>query len=91
MLASTKNALLSAIPISALALSLLTTSSLASDEGKFLPTGVQITPTAAPGSTLEHLNPGLADFPKDIASGAMSTSSTTMSRKAICRLCRWFV
>ena len=73
MLASTRNALLSAIPISALALSLLTTSSLASDGGKFLPTGVQITPTAATGSTLEHLNPGLADFPKDIASGAMST------------------
>lgn len=78
MLASTKTALRSAIPIGALALSLLTTSSLASDEqaniqGTFLPTGVQITPTAAPGSTLEYLNPGLSDFPKFIASGAMST------------------
>jgi len=76
MLASTKTALRSAIPIGALALSLLTTSSLASNEqatqGTFLPTGVQVTPTAAPGSTLEYLNPGLTDFPKFIASGAMS-------------------
>jgi DNA-binding beta-propeller fold protein YncE len=81
MLASRKTMLLSAIPMGALALSLLTTPSSASDEeaktqGKFLPTGVQITPTAAPGSTLDYLNPGLSDFPKFIASGATSTAKS---------------
>jgi hypothetical protein len=41
--------------------------------GTFLPTGVEITPTAAPGSTYQALNPNPSDFPNFIASGALST------------------
>jgi hypothetical protein len=32
--------------------------------GKFIPTGVQITPDAAPGTTFQPLNPGLCFDPK---------------------------
>ena len=42
-------------------------------QGTFLPTGVEITPTAAPGSTYEALNPHLSDLPNVIAGGAIST------------------
>jgi YVTN family beta-propeller protein len=37
-----------------------------------LPTGQRLTPTAAPGSTLVQLNPGLADFPSFTVDWAMS-------------------
>ena len=40
----------------------------------FVTSGQQITPTAAPGSTLLHLNPQLTDFPKYIASGGISSA-----------------
>ena len=39
----------------------------------FISTGQYITPTAAPGSTLQYLNPGLPDYPNFIASGALSS------------------
>jgi hypothetical protein len=42
------------------------------DEGTFLPSGLIITPTAAPKSTYEALNPGLSEFPNFIAGGALS-------------------
>jgi DNA-binding beta-propeller fold protein YncE len=59
---------------SAVALSSLATISPAmADEGTFLPSGLIITPTAAPKSTYEALNPGLAEFPNFIAGGALST------------------
>ncbi|MBV8213244.1 MAG: bifunctional YncE family protein/alkaline phosphatase family protein [Verrucomicrobia bacterium] len=40
----------------------------------FVTSGQEITPTAAPGSNLLYLNPGLTDFPKYIASGGISTA-----------------
>ena len=40
----------------------------------FVTSGQEITPTAAPGSTLTYLNPGLSDFPNYIASGGISTA-----------------
>jgi DNA-binding beta-propeller fold protein YncE len=59
---------------SAVALSSLATLSPAmADEGTFLPSGLTITPTAAPKSTYEALNPGLPEFPNFIAGGALST------------------
>lgn len=59
---------------SAVALSSLATLSPAmADEGTFLPSGLTITPTSAPKSTYEALNPGLAEFPNFIAGGALST------------------
>src|SRR5260221_6759775 len=59
---------------SAVALSSLATLSPAmADEGTFLPSGLIITPTAAPKSTYEALNPGLSEFPNFIAGGALST------------------
>ncbi|MBV9488753.1 MAG: phosphoesterase [Verrucomicrobia bacterium] len=39
----------------------------------FISTGQYITPTAAPGSVLEYLNPGLKNYPNFIASGALSS------------------
>lgn len=42
-------------------------------QGTFISTGQYITPTAAPGSTLQYLNPGLPDYPNFIASGALSS------------------
>ncbi|HYL10180.1 MAG TPA: bifunctional YncE family protein/alkaline phosphatase family protein [Candidatus Acidoferrales bacterium] len=39
-----------------------------------LPTGVEITPAAAPGAVFETLNPGLADFPDFVAGQAVSTA-----------------
>jgi DNA-binding beta-propeller fold protein YncE len=40
----------------------------------FVTSGQEITPTAAPGSTLTYLNPGLSDFPNYIASGGISAA-----------------
>jgi DNA-binding beta-propeller fold protein YncE len=43
------------------------------ERGTLLPTGKRITPLAAPGSTLESLNPGLAAFPGYVAGQAISS------------------
>jgi hypothetical protein len=40
----------------------------------FVTSGQEITPTAAPSSTLTYLNPGLSDFPNYIASGGITTT-----------------
>jgi DNA-binding beta-propeller fold protein YncE len=40
----------------------------------FVTSGQIITPTAAPGSNLLYLKPGLSDFPKYIASGGISSA-----------------
>jgi WD40 repeat protein len=40
----------------------------------FVTSGQEITPTAAPGSLLQYLNPGLADFPKYLATGGITTA-----------------
>jgi DNA-binding beta-propeller fold protein YncE len=40
----------------------------------FVTSSQEITPTAAPGSSLLYLNPGLTDFPNYIASGGISTA-----------------
>jgi YVTN family beta-propeller protein len=40
----------------------------------FVTSGQEITPTAAPGSTLTYLNPGLNDFRNYIASGGITTA-----------------
>jgi DNA-binding beta-propeller fold protein YncE len=71
------------IPLRAIRLGTLVVASLAmlslSSNGNdgpastFLPTGLSITPTAAPGSTYQALNPKLSDFPNFTASGALST------------------
>jgi DNA-binding beta-propeller fold protein YncE len=61
-------ALSSAVAFSSLA----TMSPAMADEGTFLPSGLIITPTAAPKSTYEALNPGLSEFPNFIAGGALS-------------------
>ncbi len=44
----------------------------AGPNGTLLPTGQRITPTAAPGSTFQPLNPDLPDFPAFTASQALS-------------------
>ena len=59
-----------------LAIVSLTTTGQAWPGPIFLPTGLSITPTAAPGSVYEALNPKLADFPNFIASGALSTAKS---------------
>jgi DNA-binding beta-propeller fold protein YncE len=41
-------------------------------QSTFVSSGQKITPTAAPGASFELLNPGLADFPNFIPSGALS-------------------
>ncbi|HYL94002.1 MAG TPA: beta-propeller fold lactonase family protein [Alphaproteobacteria bacterium] len=41
---------------------------------EILPTGMSITPLAAPGSTLQPLNPGLADLPEFTADHPVSTA-----------------
>jgi DNA-binding beta-propeller fold protein YncE len=46
------------------------------DHGTFLPSGLIITPTAAPKSTYEALNPELPEFPNFIAGGALSTAKS---------------
>jgi YVTN family beta-propeller protein len=43
-------------------------------QSTFVSSGQKITPTAAPGASFELLNPGLADFPNFIPSGALSTA-----------------
>jgi len=40
----------------------------------FVTSSQEITPTAAPGSSLLYLNPGLTDFPNYVASGGISTA-----------------
>jgi hypothetical protein len=40
----------------------------------FVTSGQEITPTAAPGSQLQYLNPGLADYQNYIASGGITTA-----------------
>jgi DNA-binding beta-propeller fold protein YncE len=45
-----------------------------SAQGQLLPTGVRITPTAAPGATFGPLNPGLAAFPNFTAGQAVTTA-----------------
>src|SRR5260370_22058096 len=42
----------------------------------FVTSGQEITPTAAPGSLLQYLKPGLADFPNYLASGGTTTART---------------
>ena len=75
MLICRKHLTLGIATIGVLTFSSLATISRAQDaklKGTFLPTGLEITPTAAPGSTYEALNPKLSDFPNFIASGALS-------------------
>ncbi|HXO98454.1 MAG TPA: hypothetical protein VN857_17835, partial [Chthoniobacterales bacterium] len=62
---------------SAVALSSLAALSPAiASQGIFLPSGLTITPTAAPQSTYEALNPELPEFPNFIAGGALSTAKS---------------
>ena len=42
--------------------------------GTFIPTGVKITPTAAPGSSFQPLNPGLSTNPSFTAGQAVTTA-----------------
>src|SRR6266852_329057 len=42
-------------------------------KGTFIPTGVQITPSAAPGSSFQALNPGLVSDPKFTVGQAVTT------------------
>ena len=44
------------------------------NNSSILSTGQKITPTAAPSASFELLNPGLADFPNFVPSGALSTA-----------------
>jgi DNA-binding beta-propeller fold protein YncE len=61
----------------AVALSSLTTFSPAiADQGVFLPSGLIITPTAAPKTTYKPLSPGLPGFPNFIAGGALSAAKS---------------
>ncbi|HEX3446399.1 MAG TPA: alkaline phosphatase family protein [Chthoniobacterales bacterium] len=53
--------------------SLATLSPAMADQGTFLPSGLIITPTAAPKTTYEPLNPDLSKFPNFVAGGALST------------------
>ncbi|MGA8482110.1 MAG: hypothetical protein WB696_29430 [Chthoniobacterales bacterium] len=72
-----KNPLLRLALSSAVVLSSLATLSPAiADQGTFLPSGVTITPTAAPKTTYEALNPELAEFPNFIAGGALSAAKS---------------
>ncbi|HEY4781439.1 MAG TPA: hypothetical protein VIH54_06450 [Chthoniobacterales bacterium] len=62
---------------SAVALSSLAALSPAiADHGTFLPSGLTITPTAAPKSTYDALNPELPEFPNFIAGGALSLAKS---------------
>jgi DNA-binding beta-propeller fold protein YncE len=62
---------------SAVALSSLAALSPAiASQGIFLPSGLTITPTAAPKTTYEALNPELPEFPNFIAGGALSTAKS---------------
>ena len=45
-------------------------------KAEVLPTGVAITPGAAPGAVFESLNPGLANFPDFVAGQAVSTAKS---------------
>jgi DNA-binding beta-propeller fold protein YncE len=56
--------------------SLATLSPAIATQGTFLPSGLTITPTAAPKSTYEALNPELPEFPNFIAGGALSIAKS---------------
>jgi hypothetical protein len=72
-----KNPLLRLAWSSAVALSSLAAFSPAiASQGIFLPSGLTITPTAAPKSTYDALNPELPEFPNFIAGGALSTAKS---------------
>src|SRR5260370_41888758 len=43
-------------------------------KGTFIPTGVQITPSAAPGSSFQALNPGLSFDPRFTVGQAVTTA-----------------
>src|SRR5260370_30851985 len=45
-------------------------------KGTFIPTGVQITPSAAPGSSFQALNPGLSFDPRFTVGQAVTTAIT---------------
>jgi WD40 repeat protein len=45
-------------------------------KGTFLPSGLLITPTAVPQSAYQPLNPGLSEFPKFVAGGAVSLAKS---------------
>src|SRR5580700_26183 len=47
---------------------------LGSPKSTFLPNGLSITPTAAPNSTYQALNPGLPQVPNFVADGAYTTA-----------------
>jgi DNA-binding beta-propeller fold protein YncE len=72
-----QNPLLRLACSSAVALSSLAALSPAiASQGIFLPSGLTITPTAAPQSTYDALNPELPKFPNFIAGGALSTAKS---------------
>lgn len=56
--------------------SLVTLSPAIADQGTFLPSGLTITPTAAPNANYQALNPGLPEFPNFIAGGALSAAKS---------------
>ncbi len=66
--------------ITAATILMLLDSRLAADQADkgtkpiFVTSGQEITPTAAPGSQLQYLNPGLADYQHYIASGGITTA-----------------
>jgi DNA-binding beta-propeller fold protein YncE len=45
-------------------------------QSSFVTSGQEITPTAAPGSSLQYLNPNLSEFPNYIASGGISLATS---------------
>jgi DNA-binding beta-propeller fold protein YncE len=49
-------------------------------QSEMLPTGQTITPLAAPGTRLNWLNPGLADFPTFVAGGGITTVTSPDQR-----------
>src|ERR1700722_4437045 len=67
-------------PITTTTILMLLDSRLAADQADkrtkpiFVSSGQEITPTAAPGSQLQYLNPGLANYQDYIASGGITTA-----------------
>ena len=59
---------------SAFLAALLTTPARAQSPGQVLPTGMSITPLAAPGATFQALNPGLPSLPDFLADMAVTTA-----------------
>jgi len=70
----------SALALTALGILSVTRTAAKADEddkrkrGEFIPTGVQITPSAAKGSIFQALNPGLVSDPSFTVGQAVSTS-----------------